>query len=107
MSGYLLHVGAQVQCAHLAAAQPSTPNSRVLLGGQATVTISSQYTVSGCTFPPPPNGNGPCVSGQWLVGTVRITSGGEPLCIVGGQSICTPTGTPLSPVTSQTRVMAT
>lgn len=107
MPGYLLHVGAQVQCAHGGSAQPTVPNPRVLVGGQATVQLSSSYVVSGCTFPPPPNGNGPCVTGQWLVGTTRITSGGQPLSLTSGQSMCTPTGTPLVPMTFQTRVQAT
>jgi hypothetical protein len=106
MPGFLLHVGAQVQCAHGGSAQPATPNPRVLVGGQPTALLSTLYLVGGCTFPPPPGGNGPCVTGQWLVGTIRITSGGQPLCIMGGQSVCTPTGTPLVPIASQTRVLA-
>jgi hypothetical protein len=107
MPGFLVHVGAQVMCSHAGQAQPSVPNARVTVGGQPTVALSSPYTVAGCTFPPPPAANGPCVTGQWLTGTTRVTSNGQPLVVSAGTSICTPTGTPMMAVVTQTRVTAT
>lgn len=107
MPGLLVHVGAQVMCSHAGQAQPTVPNPRVTVSGQATVLLSSIYTVAGCTFPPPPAANGPCVTGQWLTGTTRVTSNSQPLVVNAGTSICTPTGTPLIAAVTQTRVTAT
>jgi hypothetical protein len=107
MPGFLLHLGAQVQCAHGGMAQPTALNPRVLVGGQPTVTQTPPWTVAACTFPPPPTANGPCVTALWTVGTVRVTSNGQPLLIMGGMAVCAPTGTPLLTVAAQTRVVAT
>ena len=106
MPGFLVHVGAQVLCSHAGQAQPTAPNPRVSVSGQPTVLLSSPYVVAGCTFPPPPTANGPCVSGQWLSGTTRVTSNGQPLVVNAGSSICAPTGTPLIVAVTQTRVSA-
>ena len=84
---------------------PTSPNARVLVGGQPTSTIAAPYSVAGCALPP--NAGGPCVTGQWIAGTTRVTSNGQPLVVFSGTAICTPTGTPLVPVQSQTRVMGT
>jgi len=69
-------------------------------------TIAAPYAVVGCAFVPP-GGNGPCVTGQWTLGAVRVLSEGQPVVIMSGVSICAPTGTPLVPVVSQMRVLAT
>lgn len=106
MPGFLVHVGAQVLCAHAGQATPTVPNPRVTVSGQLTVLITSPYLVAGCTFPPPPAANGPCVSAQWLVGSTRVTSNGQPLVVQSSQAICAPTGTPLMIVLTQTRVTA-
>jgi hypothetical protein len=74
--------------------------------GQPITTIAAPYTVAGCAFVPPA-GNGPCVTAQWIVGSVRVVSMGQPVVIMTGVSICVPTGTPLLPVVAQTRVLAT
>ena len=106
MPGFLVQVGAQVLCSHAGQAQPTVPNPRVTVSGQPTVLLTTPYVVAGCTFPPPTAGNGPCVTGQWLVGTARITSLGQPLVVQSSQGICAPTGTPLLLVVTQTRVSA-
>ncbi len=103
MPGPLLHAGATVLCAHGGQALPAAPNSRVLVGGLPTVTITAPYTVAGCTFVPPA-GNGPCVTGQFITAATRLTSLGQPLLLQDSQAICTPTGTPLMAVAAQTRV---
>jgi len=107
MPGFLLHVGAVVTCSHAGQAQPTVPNPRVVVSGQPTVTLPSPYMIAGCTFPPPPVANGPCVSGQFTVGSVRITSNGQPLLLLTSQGICAPTGTPLIISVTQTRVTGT
>jgi hypothetical protein len=106
MPGFLLHVGAQVLCAHAGQATPTAPNPRVLVSGQPTVLMTAPYVVAGCTLPPPPTANGPCVTAQWVSGSTRVTSNGQPLLVLSSQAICTPTGTPLMIVSTQTRVSA-
>jgi hypothetical protein len=103
MPGPFVHVGATVTCAHAGQAMPVTPNPRVLVGGQPTVLLSTPYTVAGCSMPPPPAGNGPCVTAQWLVGSTRVLSTGLPLVVQSSQAICVPTGTPLIVVATQPR----
>ncbi len=106
MPGFLSHVGAQVVCAHAGQATPVTPNPRVTVSGQPTVLMTSPYVIAGCTMPPPSAGNGPCVTATWLSGTTRVTSLGQPLLDQSSQSLCTPTGTPLTILVTQTRVSA-
>ena len=81
---------------------PTTPNSRVTIDNQPTVTITAPWQVAGCPLVPPPMP--PCVTATWVTGTTRVTSGGQPLVLQSGQAICTPTGTPLMVVSTQTRV---
>jgi len=106
MPAPVLHVGAVVLCSHGGQAQPSAPQPRVLVGGQPVATITAPYTVAGCTFVPPA-GNGPCATGQWITGSVRVLASGQPLALQSGASVCAPTGTPLMPVVVQPRVLAT
>lgn len=107
MPGFLLHQGATVMCAHGGQAQPTVMNPRVTVNGMSTVTVSAPYTVAGCAFPPPPAANGPCVTAQFTVGSVRVLSGGTPLLLFDSQAICAPTGTPLMITVTQTRVTGT
>jgi len=107
MPGPLLHLGAQVKCLHGGTATPASVNPRVQVSGQPTALMTVPYLIAGCALPPPPGANGPCVSGQWLTGTVRVTANGQPLAIIGGTSVCAPSGTPLLPISAQTRVVAT
>ena len=106
MPGFLLHAGAQVLCSHGGQATPIAPNPKVTVSGQATVLITASYTVAGCTLPPPTAANGPCVTAQWLSGTTRVSSYGQPLLVQSSQAICAPTGTPLLIIATQTRVSA-
>lgn len=107
MPGFLVHVGATVLCSHAGQAQPTAPNARVLVNGMPTVFITAPYVVAGCTFPPPPAANGPCVTAQWISGTTRVLSNGQPLVVQSSTAICAPTGTPLMITVTQTRVSAT
>lgn len=107
MPGPLLHLGAQVKCAHGGTATPAAPNPRVMVAGQPTALISVPYLIVGCALPPPIAANGPCVTGQWITGTVRVTSNGQPLAVLSGASVCAPSGTPMLPLAAQPRVVAT
>lgn len=106
MPGPILHLGATVTCAHGGQATPTVPSPRVMVAGMPITTIAAPYVVAGCAFAPPA-GNGPCITAQWVVGAVRVTSLGQPVVIMLGMATCVPTGTPLLPVVAQTRVLAT
>jgi hypothetical protein len=102
MPGFLLHQGATVLCAHGGQAMPTAPNPRVLVSAQPTTLLSIPWVVAGCPLVPPPLP--PCVTGQWVLGTLRVTSNGQPLVVQSGQAVTIPNGTPLLPVVMQTRV---
>lgn len=105
MPGFLLHVGATVICAHGGQAQSTTPNMRVTVSGQPTVTIGAPYTVAGCAF----NVSGapsPCMTANWVTSATRVTSNGQPLLLIDSQALCAPNGTPLIIAATQTRVTA-
>jgi hypothetical protein len=102
--GFILHMGATVLCAHAGQAQPTVPNPRVKVGGQPIVTLPTLYTVAGCTMPPPPAGNGPCVTAQFIMGATRVMAGGQPVLLQDSQAICAPTATPLTIAVTQVRV---
>ena len=106
MPGPILHVGATVLCSHGGQATPTVPSPRVMVSGTPITTMAAPYVVAGCAFVPPA-GNGPCVTAQWTVGAVRVTSMGQPVAILTGMAVCAPTGTPLLPMVAQTRVIAT
>lgn len=106
MPGFLVQVGAQVSCSHGGQATPAVPNPRVLLSGAPSVLVTSPCVIVGCTLPPPPAANGPCVTGQWLSGTTRVLSNGQPLVVQSSQSTCAPTATPMLVLVPQPRVSA-
>ncbi|MCP4465347.1 MAG: hypothetical protein GY813_01175 [Halieaceae bacterium] len=107
MPGPIIHLGATVLCTHAGQATPSTSFPRVTVSGQAVITQPTSYVIAGCTLPPPNAANGPCVTGQWLTGSVRVLAGGMPLVLMDSQSTCAPTGTPMQPTVVQTRVIVT
>jgi hypothetical protein len=104
MPGFLIQQGATVMCSHGGQAQPTAPNPSVTLDAMPSLLLTSPWVVAGCPLVPPPIP--PCVTAQWITGTARVTSFGQPLLAQSGTSICVPTGTPLIPVVTQTRVTA-
>lgn len=104
MPGFLLHLGATVMCSHGGQATPTAPFARVMLSGQPVTTLAAPYAIAGCSMPPPSAGNGPCVTGQWLVGATRVFAGGQPVLLQSSTSICAPTGTPMMVSVTQARV---
>jgi hypothetical protein len=105
MAGNLVQQGATVLCAHAGQAQPSVPSPRVSLSGSPAICLPPPWTIAGCPFPP--NSGGPCATAMWSVGTVRVTSMGQPLVVSTGSATCVPTGVPLNVVVTQVRVTAT
>jgi hypothetical protein len=106
MPGPVLHVGAVVTCAHGGMAAPTVPVPTVLVSGMPIATIAAPWAVAGCAFVPPA-GNGPCVTGMWILGSLCVQSNGQPVAILSVVSTCVPTGTPMLPVSAQTLVLAT
>ena len=91
-------------CLHGGQATPPVPNPRVLVMGMPTALTSAPWVVAGC--PGIPTAVPPCVTGQWVLGTLRVTSMGQPLVVQSGVAVTAPGGVPLLPVSMQTRVMA-
>jgi hypothetical protein len=104
MAGFLLHQGAVVMCLHGGQATPPAPNPRVLVMGMPTASIATPWVVAGCPGIPP--AVPPCVTGQWVLGTLRVTSMGLPLAVQSGVAVTAPGAATLLPVTMQTRVQA-
>jgi hypothetical protein len=104
MPGFLVHQGATVLCTHGGQAQPTVTSPRLKVGGQAVAVQTAPYTVSACSFPPPPSGNGPCVTAQWVTGALRVKTMSMPVLLADSQAVCAPTGTPLQIVVTQVRV---
>ena len=104
MPGFVLHLGASVLCAHGGQATPTMPFPRVTVSGQPVTALAAPYVVAGCPFVPP--APGPCVTAQWVLGATRVLAGGQPVLIQSGVAVCAPTGTPLMPLVTQTRVTA-
>ncbi len=105
MPAPVLHLGATVLCSHAGPATPLSPFPRVLVSGQPVCTLTTPYAITGCALTGTPTA--PCVTAQWIVGATRVLAGGAPLLTWSGVSTCIPTGTPLLPVASQMRVLAT
>ncbi len=104
MPGFVMHKGAVVICAHGGKAEPAVINPRIKLSGMEAVFAVSPYMVSGCAFPPPPAGNGPCVSGMFVKPATRVKSMGQPLLLNDAKGVETPTGVPQNIVMAQMRV---
>lgn len=103
--GYLLDATSQLLCAHGGQAQPTAPAGRVKVGGQPIVTQSATYAVAGCALTGTPNP--PCATAQFASAAIRVKSMGQPVLLQDSQSMCTPTGTPLSVLVTQIRVKGT
>jgi len=114
MANPLLHVGATAICPHSGQVSISTPNTRVVVGGQAVATMADNDTVAGCPFQIPTPGGPkpqPCVRIQWLVPAVRVRIGGQPALLQTSSGLCLsaeqiPQGPPNVTVT-QVRVRGT
>jgi hypothetical protein len=105
MPGFLIQQGASVLCAHGGQAMPSAPNPAMMLSAMPSCLLPEPWIVAGCpgvpAVPIPP-----CVTAQWVTGTTRVTSFGQPLLVQSSEAICAPTGTPLMPLVTQMRVAA-
>jgi len=105
MPGFVLTAGSTVTCLHGGQAQPTVPDPRVRAAGQPVVVQTTTMAIAGCGFVPPA-GNGPCVTGQWVMAATRVRAGGMPLVLQDSQAVCAPTGTGLLIIVTQPRVRA-
>ena len=102
MGSPILTLASVVTCAHGGAAKPSLPAVRVRVGGNPVRVMTSQETVAGCPNVTP----GPCVTGHWVSGAVRVRSQGQPVVLAGSASTTVPTGGPLRALPGPRRVTA-
>lgn len=106
MPGYILHENATVMCGHGGEAKPPKVSTKVKVGGNGVALLSATYTVSGCSFPPPPAGAGPCASASFSKGADKVKVEGEAPILDDGQATATPTGVPLNIASTQKKVKA-
>jgi hypothetical protein len=118
MPGFMLHVGATIQCTHLAPAATAPTQPRVLVSGQPVAVSSNVILVAGCLFQIPTPGGPkpqPCVKVQWGLQSTRVLVMGQPALLQPspgtGPGICQsveqiPQGPPTVSAL-QMRVMAT
>ncbi len=103
MPGFIVHQGATALCSHGGQAMAISPDPRVRVSGQMVSVMSTLYSVAGFPFTTGASPQ-PCVTGQWLMGATRVRAGGQPVILFDSQSITIPNGTPMSVVSTQTRV---
>jgi hypothetical protein len=103
MPGFLLHMGATVQCSHAGQAMPTMPQPRVKVSSQPVVTQTAPYTVAGCPFSTP-GGPLPCVTATWTTAAVRVKAQSQPVLLQDSQAVTVPNGVPLMVMVTQPRV---
>jgi uncharacterized Zn-binding protein involved in type VI secretion len=107
MGSPILHLGAVVNCLHQGVATPVVTSPRVLVAGQPVAVLPSVYAIAGCTLPPPPTANGPCITATWVTSATRVFANGIPVLLKSSTAICAPTGTGLRIGKTQEKVTAT
>lgn len=80
MPGFMLHVGAVIQCTHAAPVSTAPSQPRVVVSGQPVATSSNILLVVGCPFQLPSKPS-PCVKVQWLSLSTRVLVAGQPVLL--------------------------
>lgn len=81
MPGFLLHVGAAVQCQHAAPATVTSTNVRVFVNGMPAATAADVTAVVGCPFTVGQKYQ-PCVTIRWAPAAAnRVFIGGRPAAV--------------------------
>jgi len=78
MPGFLLHVGATIQCPHQAPATTTPSQTQVFVNGQPVATSANLITVTGCPFTVPGPKPQPCVTVRWTMTSTRVLINGLP-----------------------------
>ncbi|MFC8681518.1 hypothetical protein ACFT30_08345 [Microbacterium ureisolvens] len=113
MPGYIVQVGAAIQCPHAAQATITPSNQRVKAGGMAVALVSDQTTVTGCPFQVPVGAGTkpqPCIKVMWQAPATRVKVSGQPVLLQSSTGSCLsaeqiPQGPPVI-ATTQFRVKA-
>jgi hypothetical protein len=103
MPGWLLQLGATVQCAHGGSVMAVSTNTQVSSPEGPLTTWEDSFLVAGCTLTPP--SESPCLQVQWLQPATRVFIDGVPAVLTPSASLTD--GTPPAPavvVLVQTRV---
>jgi hypothetical protein len=106
MPGPILHLGAQLMCAHAGQATPTSTSPSVQVLKKPITTLSNQYVVAGCTFPAMSVGGPPCVKGQFAAAT-KVFSNGQPVLIYDASALAMPNSVPVAAMGLQKLVVAT
>jgi hypothetical protein len=107
MPGPVLTVMSTVQCAHLGNGKPAPPNPRILIDGQAVVTITTKYAIALCQLPTMTTGAPPCLSATFTSASTRVLTDTGFLLLADSQGTTIPNGPPLVVKPSQFKVVAT
>jgi len=83
MPGFLLHVGAVMQCFHAAPATIAPSQPRVVVSAQPIATMASVIAVAGCPFVVGPKPQ-PCVLVKWAMPSTRFLVAGQPVALAPG-----------------------
>ncbi len=107
MSGFIVHVGSTIMCAHAGQNSSITSNTRVFVGRQAVVTQPDTFLITGCTVNIAGSPH-PCVVIKWLVPASRVFVNNKPVILQGSTGICqaadqAPQGPPIV-ISTQVRV---
>jgi uncharacterized Zn-binding protein involved in type VI secretion len=85
MPGFLLHVGAVVQCTHGMPATIAPSQPRVLVNGLPIANITAVTTVVGCPFQIPVGPGtkpSPCLTVKWAMPSARFLVNGQPAALI-------------------------
>lgn len=107
MASPLVTTATMVLCSHGGIARPTGIYPRVKVMGQPVVMQLPPYMVAGCLNPIPPVNLGPCITGFWIKGSLRVKAMGMPILLQNSKAICVPTGLPLRIIPIPTRVKGT
>lgn len=94
MPGSPITLASPILCSH-GGQVSAVANPRVTSLGQPTVLFPAPFVIGGCAMPPPPAGNGPCLTAPTVLPSTRVLSNAQPLALVNSPPLCAPTGTPL------------
>jgi hypothetical protein len=102
MSSPIVTVARPVTCAHGGTAHPASTAGRVRIAGTPVRQMSVEEHVAGCPNTTP----GPCVTGRWVSGSVRVRAQGQPVVLADSASTSIPMGAPLETQPGPSRVTA-
>jgi Domain of unknown function (DUF4280) len=89
MAGFLVNVGATVQCPHNAQATLAANQKRVRVGGEPVATVKAVGDVARglCPFKVGTKPQ-PCVAVEWTVGARRVRIGGQAALLEDSTGLC-------------------